>query len=252
MWWGNGLVPLTVYFFLRSEIVSNVEEDGSPPATPEKMRISISAPAISGSKTALAVLTVSGVLAIIAPSGSSATIALGLSYTVFTAFAFLLVGKAGTEAKSGPLNGGGSIIYSANGLLSHPGKALSSPGESQMAVIRDVSAAAALATAIATFTLESFTFGGLAYWGVIGQAMGDKWVLGQSILRFLYGMGMVGVHCGIYWTVLILVSRFGSAPSSCEFGTKAGGRDFACLVPSFADLLNTSETSSTVLTLFTP
>jgi hypothetical protein len=196
---------MTVYFFLRSEVVGKVDDDASPPASPDKTRTFSNT--ASASKTALAVLTCSAVAATVAPVGSHATIALGLSYTILDAFAFLLVGKSGTEAKSGRLNGGASVIYSANGLLSHPGKSASSSGDCQMAVIREVSAVAALSTATAVFTLESFTFGGLAYWGVIGQAMGDQWVFGQGIVTLVYGIGMVGVHCFMYWAILVMVSQ---------------------------------------------
>lgn len=208
VWWGNGLLPVSIYFLLRWEVLGNaVEEETSPVGGErEKLGMHVSAPSTAGSKTALAILTASGVLATFAPGGSGGTtVALGLSYTIFTALAFLLVGKAGTEAKSGRLNGGG-VIYSANGLLSHAGKSVTAPGEAQMAVVRDVSAAAAVATGIATFALESFSLGGVTYSSVIGQGWGSRQVFGQNVLMFGYGLVLVGVHCGVYWTVLVLVS----------------------------------------------
>lgn len=198
------------------------DNNGSPPGSPDKMRTSslTQAAVTSGSKTTLTILTCAAVVAIFAPVGSHATIALGLSYTIHTAFAFLLVGKARTEAQSGRLNGGGSVIYSANGLLSQPLKPATSPAESQMAVIRAVSATAALATGIAAFTLESFTFGGLAYWGIIGQAMGDYWVFGQGIVTVVVGVGVVGLHAVVDWVLLIMVSFVLFFPETLESAAK--------------------------------
>ena len=95
------------------------------------------------------------------------------------------------------------MIYSANGLLSHPTKP---PGDACVGVLREVAVAAALATGVAAITLEKFTFGGLVYWGVIGRAMGDKWLLGQWILNCIIGIFVVGVHSIMRWTLLMMVS----------------------------------------------
>ena len=154
----------------------------------------------------LLILTSSAVVAIIVPIGSSATIALGLSYTMVTAFAFLLVLKARSESQNHHLNGGGSVIYSANGLFSHSGKSPFLQEDHEISVISHVSIAAASATAIATFTQENFTFGGLAYWGIIGRAMGENWVLGQGVITVLLALGMLTVHCVMYWVLLSMVS----------------------------------------------
>ena len=182
----------------------------------EKIRSSSLAAISSGSKSALIILTCSAIVALLTPMGSNATVALGLSYAILTALALLLVGKAKLEASQGArLNGGTSA--SANGLLSQPLKPAVWPLESQMALIRDVSAAAALATGIAAFTLESFTFGGLAYWGAIGQAMGGNWVFGQSIVTIVVGVGVVGMHVIMEWAILIMVSWFRSLfPCTCS------------------------------------
>ncbi|KAK0770524.1 hypothetical protein LTR75_017888, partial [Friedmanniomyces endolithicus] len=73
-----------------------------------------------------------------------------------------------------------------------------------MATIRDTSAAAAVGTAMAALVLEKLSFGGLAYWGLIGQAMGDRWVLGQAILSVVYGLSMVAVHIIMLSSLLIM------------------------------------------------
>ncbi|KAK1087051.1 hypothetical protein LTR48_002966 [Friedmanniomyces endolithicus] len=76
-----------------------------------------------------------------------------------------------------------------------------------MATIRDTSAAAAVGTAMAALVLEKLSFGGLAYWGLIGQAMGDRWVLGQAILSVVYGLSMVTVHIIMLSSLLIMIQR---------------------------------------------
>ena len=138
--------------------------------------------------------------------GSNATIALGLSFAIAEALAFLIVEKARAEAVSGRASGG-SIIYSANGLLSHSSQqSHSATGDSRIAVIRDVAGASALCTGIAALTLESFTFGGLGYWGIFGQVLGDQWIFWDSILGVVYALVSVCVHALNYATILLLVS----------------------------------------------
>ena len=199
----QGLIPVVIYCFARSDIIGNeaAGSGDSPPASPEKSRGQSSD---SGSKTALAILSVSAVVATFAASGSNATIALGLSYAIIEASALLLVERAESEAQHGRRNGG--VIYSANGLLAQPARPAVSSFETHISVIRDVSAAAAAATGVAALTLESFTFGGLAYWGLIGQVMGEKWVIGNAVLTVLYALAMVSVHMVVDSTLLTMVS----------------------------------------------
>lgn len=203
----QGLLPLMVYFFLRNEIPGGMEEhsSGLSPASSDKARAA-AAPS-SASTTALVVLTSSAVMAIFTPTGSQATLALGLSCTVLTAFAILIVGKITAETQTELLNGGASVTHASSGLSSQPLKA-AGLGIRPELWIKDVSAAAALTTGLATLALENFTFGGLAYWGIIGQVMGDSWVFGQSIVGCIYGVGIVGVHCVMYWALLMMVSSF--------------------------------------------
>ena len=148
-------------------------------------------------------------VAIFAAAGSNATIALGLSYTIVQALAFLLIERGRAEAQSGRQNAG-SVIYSANGSLTQPTSA-ASEGASTVAVIRDVATASALCTGIAALTLESFTFGGLGYWGIFGQVLGDQWVFWNGILGIVYALVTIVVHAAVGVGVLILVSP--SVPS---------------------------------------
>ncbi|KAK0260545.1 hypothetical protein B0A54_17504 [Friedmanniomyces endolithicus] len=83
-----------------------------------------------------------------------------------------------------------------------------------MATIRDTSAAAAVGTAMAALVLERLSFGGLAYWGLIGQAMGDRWVLGQAVLGVVYGLSMTAVHIIMLSSLLIMIQRQGASTTS--------------------------------------
>ena len=181
----------------------------SPPASPDKPRSRAVLGEGSGSRTSLAILTCSAVVAIFAAAGSNATIALGLSYTIVQALAFLLIERARAEAQSGRHNAG-SVIYSANGSLTQPSSAASGEG-STVAVIRDVATASALCTAIAALTLESFTFGGLGYWGIFGQVLGDQWVFWNGILGVIYAIVTVLVHVAVGVGILVLVSPSSSS-----------------------------------------
>ena len=196
-----------MYSFLQTDVLGHdvfSSSPQSPPASPDKSRAQWTA--ASGSKTTLMILTSTAVIASFAALGSNATIALGLSYAIITALAFLLVEKARAEAASGRTIGG-SVIYSANGLFSHTSQATpGSSGDSKMAVIRDVAGASASCAGIAALTLESFTFGGLGYWGIFGQVPGDQWVFWDGILGVVYAIVTIVVHVVVYGTILLLVS----------------------------------------------
>lgn len=161
----------------------------------------------SGSKTWLAILTISAVVAIFAAAGSNATVALGLSYALIESLAFLLVERAGAEAQDGRQNGA-SIIYTTSGLLSQPSRPAESGGQALSLVTRDVSLAAFLATGVGALMLERFTFGGLGYWGILGQAMGSNWVVGQGILSVIWAVATVVLHFVMDSTILVLVSFY--------------------------------------------
>lgn len=194
-----------MYFFLQTDITGGMDDhsNGLSPASSDKARAA-AAPS-SASTTALIVLTSSAVMAIFTPTGSQATLALGLSCTVLTAFAMLIIGKGTADPQTALLNGGTSASHPSSGGPSQPLKH-GSFGTRPELLMKDVSLAAAFTTGIATLALENFTFGGLAYWGILGQAMGEKWVIGQSIVGCIYGIGIVGVHSVMYWTLLIMVS----------------------------------------------
>lgn len=176
---------------------------GGSPTGSDKPRATATS---NSSTTPLVILSTSGVAAIYASSGSNTALSIGLSYAILTSLALVLVGRARAESQHGAQNGGSTVIYSANGFLSQPDKPSLSASDITISVIRDVSAAAAVGTGVAALALESFSFGGLAYWGVLGQAMGDRWVLGQAVLNAVFGLGMVVVHLGMEGALLVMVS----------------------------------------------
>lgn len=59
------------------------------------------------------------------------------------------------------------------------------------AVLPDVAASAAVCTALATMTLESFSFGGLAYRGSFGQVIGEDWKAWDETLELVFAVGML-------------------------------------------------------------
>ena len=169
--------------------------------SPDKSHTSHSVPT-SGSKTILAILTASAVIAIFLNVGTNATIALALSYAVTEVQAYLLIERAQTEARNGRATNG-PTIYSANGLLAQPVHPARPSTDLSLAVIRDVSTAAALATLIAAVTLESFSFGGLAYYGV---SLGEQWLFWQEILRLVFAIATVVVHIIMEGALILMVS----------------------------------------------
>ncbi|KAI7192183.1 hypothetical protein KC316_g19144, partial [Hortaea werneckii] len=141
---------------------------------------------MNGAKTPLVILSASAVAAVYTSSGTNTVLSLGLSYTLFAALALLLVERARVEiahsAQRGPND---PLIYSANGFLaqSDEGKPSLSSADATMTVIRDVATAAAVCTGVASLMSETWRFGGLAYSGVLGDAMGEQWIWGQAVLR---------------------------------------------------------------------
>lgn len=146
----------------------------------------------------------SGVAALYASAGSNTSIALGLSYAIVCALALFLVERAKLEAQRSQ-ESSSSVIYSANGLLAQPTRAEKGQASALTSVIRDVSAATALCTALAAVTMETLRFGGLAYPGVLGQVFGGQWAMWQSILGLLSGFGIVVVHVVMDGTLLLTV-----------------------------------------------
>lgn len=201
----QGLLPLTIYVFLHTFDFVQTEPE-TPPASPDKSRAQLSTSA-SGSKTSLTILTVAAVTASFAAAGSNATIALGLSYSIITTLAFLLVERAHSDARHGR-QGGGSVIYSANGLLSQPTSNSGQGAEAKTSVIRDVALAGSLMTGLAALSMEKFHVGGMEYWPMAARIMGDEWIIMDGTWRLVYGSVMVLPHAIMQATLLLMVSRF--------------------------------------------
>lgn len=195
-------MPVTIYGIAHSGLWVNDHDNGpSTPSSAEKERRSQA----GGPTTILVILSLSALVAIYQSTGSNTVIALGLSYAFISAFALLLVERAYSEALHARQNG--SVIYSANGLLSQPSSQVETPLDSATTTLRDVSVAAATACSVAAVALDSWHFGGLAYWGVLGQVMGDNWVLGQGILSFFYAVAIALDYVVLFVALILLVSR---------------------------------------------
>ncbi|CAK4032336.1 glycosyltransferase family 90 [Lecanosticta acicola] len=210
IWWAKALLPLLIHLFTKSGVFEPSDTQLETPASPVKDR---HASSTYGSKSTLALLTVSGLVAVYAHLGSISAVALGLSHAVLQVLALDLVERAKGAAKHHTSNGG-SVIYSASGLLTQSTKAPASNQEQWLALVRDVSTAGGLAAAVAALTLESFRFGGLAYYGLLGQAMGNHWVFGQGVLSLVYAVGTIAVHMAMYGALLLAVQRHGALSTS--------------------------------------
>jgi hypothetical protein len=158
---------------------------------------------ISGSKTSLAILTVTALTAAHASTGSNATLALGLSYALVSATGILLVQHAVSLAQSSRSNGN-SVIYSANGFLAQPEETeRESSGNNSSDILRDVCAAAGLVMLVASIAIESWRFGGVYQEkrSVIGN-----WDTHNDYLGFAATIAILLMHMLMYHCLLLMVS----------------------------------------------
>lgn len=228
------MLPLLLYAFMKSGIFDESDtRPDSPGASPTKPTHTSSS---YGSRTDLIIATLCGLVAAYSHSGSISVVALGLSHAILEVFAFNLIERA-NGASQHQLQNGGSVIYSASGLLTQPAKPTESSKEPRVSMIRDVSAAGTLATATATMVLESRRFGGLAYNSFVGHAVGGEWMYGQGILSVVYGVGIVIVHMVMFGALLMMVSR-AFACVVCSLGK----RDTLSIPPSLSKTSYNFET----------
>jgi hypothetical protein len=171
---------------------------------------------VAGSKTSLVILTVTALIAAFTSAGSNATVALGLSYALVSAAGILLVQRAKWLAQSSRSNGG---IYSANGFLAQPEDTERSSSSSNSSdVVRDVCAAAGLATLVASVTLESWHFGAMLHhheWA--GRSAIGNWVARNSYVGFAATLAILAVHMLMYQSLLLMVSTSRISLSSVHF-----------------------------------
>lgn len=96
------------------------------------------------------------------------------------------------------------MIYSANGFLAQPEDAersnSSGSSNSSSDVVRDVCAAAGLATLVASATLESLHIGGLLHRSPVGN-----WVAQNIYVGFAAALAILAVHMLMYWCLLLMV-----------------------------------------------
>lgn len=185
----QALLPVLVYLSTGAGIFS----DAAVGASPDKARSS--ALSSHGASTSLAVVTLCAVAAVYTSTVSLSANALGMSHAVLQVLSFQLVERAGRAGQHGD---------DSDGLLS---QSAASNGEHWLLVLRDVATAATATTALGALLFESSHFGGLQYYGLLGQAMGDNWIFGQAILTVFYALGAVLVHVVMFGALLLMVSR---------------------------------------------
>ncbi|KAI6830884.1 glycosyltransferase family 90 protein [Hortaea werneckii] len=227
IWWAKALLPLAVWGvsstiastdFLPTTNTTGHSETGGfssgreSPTGSDKPGNAASTGSLgrNRAKTPLVILSASAVAAVYTSSGTNTVLSLGLSYTLLAALALLLVERARVEiAHSAQRGSNDPLIYSANGFLaqSDESKPPLSSGDAAMTIIRDVATSAAACTGIASLMSETWRFGGLAYSGVLGDAMGEQWIWGQAVVRLVIGIGMVGVHAVMYGGLLMMLQR---------------------------------------------
>lgn len=165
-------------------------------------------------------LMATALAAAFASYGSNTAIALGLSYALVSGTGMLFVEQARWLAQ----NSRSSVIYSANGFLAQPEDAQSSDGgDSTSGVVRDVCAAAGIATLLASVTLESWHFGGLVYNAYAGHSISGNWASRHGYLGFAISIAVLLAHMLMYYSLLLMVSL-------SEYAANAG-------LPPLLDLL---------------
>jgi hypothetical protein len=148
-------------------------------------------------------LTATSLAAAFASYGSNTAIALGLSYALVSGTGILLVEHARWSAQ----NSRSSVIYSANGFLAQPEDSQGSgSGNSPSDVVRDVCAAAGIATLLASVTLESWHFGGLVYNAYAGHSVGGNWVSRNGYVGLAASIAILLAHMLMYYSLLLMVS----------------------------------------------
>lgn len=163
-----------------------------------------------GTRTTLLVLTSSALASVYVTPEPLLAIALGLSYAVLQVLALRLTEAAFTIGKPGiHADGGGLPAPPRTG--SHGLRAVQSalsPDNIHWAfVLQHVSLVAAMVTLVAALSLEGLHFDGLVYFGLVGRAMGEHWIVGQAILSTLSGLTMVAIHSLMDAAFLFMVSR---------------------------------------------
>lgn len=210
------MLPAVVYSAAGSILSLNETGSGDHPDALEKP----AAVPVAGSKTSLAILTLTALAAMWTPIGSSTAAALGLSYALASAGGILLVERAGGLAQQSR----SSVIYSANGFLAQPEDSERPTGNNSADVVRDVCAAAASATLAASFLLESWSFGGLAYHGWAGHSMSGNWASRHGYISFAIAVGVVLIHMLVYYSLLLMVSELVAPNMKVSLGHGSTGR----------------------------
>ena len=200
----QALLPCLLYLLAQSNLLGDEGTFASSSAS-EPVNKSARTTGLAGAKSGLVVLTGSALVASYTASGSVTPIAIGLSNAFLQALAFFLVERARSEAYYGRSNGG-SVIYSTNGLLAQQTKPDAPKRGVLMMIIRDVSAAAMLATAVAAIGLEQLTYNAVVYPGVLHPKLEEHSLLVKTGFVILQGVSAILLNLSSLFTILLLVS----------------------------------------------
>lgn len=157
----------------------------------------------NGSKHLLVVITACGAISLSGTSDTAAVVALGCCNALLVSFSIALLEHAHRE-RARLENGNGNVV-SVNAFLSQP----SSKGtttETLLAVARDVSFAATVASWLAALILEDLTFRTFRYAPSIVPGNGNSSILWQQLQILAGSLGMVLVHIGANTTLITTVS----------------------------------------------
>lgn len=158
----------------------------------------------SSSKRSLAVISTCGAVALSGTSDTATVVALGCCNALLVSFAIALLQHAYREAARTE-NSNGNVV-SVNGFLTQPVSQGSMSG-TPLAVARDVSFGATVASCVAAFILEDLTFRTFRNAPLIAQGTANS-TLGEQFRMLVYGLGMVLVHAGFNTTLITTVSFY--------------------------------------------
>lgn len=163
-----------------------------------------------GSNALLAILTASALAATYTFTVSNTSTALGSSYLVVTALAWLLLERAQSAARQSRSNGS-SVVYSANGFLAQSPAPEADARDSAVALVRDLASAAAAALLLAAVSTASLDISSTAVWTFPGHTIVSGTV-GSRLLTFVYTVGSILVHVSMCGAILVLVSLISRLP----------------------------------------
>lgn len=195
----QALIPALSFALSRADVFGTVAwtHHAESPVTSKPSQ------SYNGSKRLLVVITACGAISLSGTSNTAAVVALGCCNALLVSFSIALLEHAHRE-RTRLENGNGNVV-SVNAFLSQP-SSKGSTTETLLAVARDVSFAATVASWLAALILEDLTFRTFRYAPSIVPVIEDSSKLGQQLQVLAASLGMVLVHVGANTTLITTVS----------------------------------------------